>query len=365
MQLLKSLLCLQGYDNRNRFIIISAISYLSFIIFSTFFISYPTISVIFLFIQFYIFALTTLRRLNDAKLNQNWGVSSSISFFIVGIIIIFIQFNGAYWLLLFPLVLSSLLITCPSKNKKNYVLGYHGPIDLSHYNHSALSQRRIMHRIEPTIVGTNINANIEQGLLNSSFINNENQTYINQDTTNQQNIGEYIRLFLMEKKNVLITIIVIVVLQSITFIISKLNFSLPAEIPQTSSDDIEYKKLSRLHEVKMPDNYILMLSEFNGVTINWQTDVEEESLVWSLFSAQGDDSCKVISFNNGDEIRTVSVTNEGIDGYYANFSPLDTRKILKNIAFRGDFTICGYTFSLKGSQAILGKNSAYLEYIEY
>jgi len=108
-----------------------------------------------------------------------------------------------------------------------------------------------------------------------------------------------------------------------------------------------------------------MLSTFEGVIVNWPADAPKESLIWSQLSAQGDSSCQNITFNNGDSFRTLSVINDDNGEFYANFSPLDTKAILNSVAFRGKFTLCGYAFSLKGSQAILGKHKAYSEFIDY
>ncbi len=126
---------------------------------------------------------------------------------------------------------------------------------------------------------------------------------------------------------------------------------------------------TREHPLSMPDNYTLYLSEHKGITINWQADQVNDTLLWSQLTTQGDESCKQISFNKGEPIRTLSVQVEkgvGIDSnYFANFSPLDSQELIQALAFRSNFKLCGYDFSLKGSQAVLGKNEQYSQWIKY
>jgi hypothetical protein len=50
---------------------------------------------------------------------------------------------------------------------------------------------------------------------------------------------------------------------------------------------------------------------------------------------------------------------------FADFSPLDTQQLIQLIAFKRSFNLCDYDFSLKGSQAALGKHHAYAPYVEY
>ena len=127
--------------------------------------------------------------------------------------------------------------------------------------------------------------------------------------------------------------------------------------------------ISRKHPLTMPDNYTLYLSEHQGITINWQADEVSEGLLWSQLTAQGDTSCQQISFNKGESIRTLSVdvgTSAGTNtDYYASFSPLDSKELIQALAFRGSFSLCGYDFSLKGSQAALGTNERYAKWVDY
>jgi hypothetical protein len=129
------------------------------------------------------------------------------------------------------------------------------------------------------------------------------------------------------------------------------------------------KNISRSNPLSMPDNYTLYLSEHQGISINWQADEVATAVLWSQLTTQGDESCKEISFNKGEPIRTLSVHVESADGlntnYFANFSPLDSKTLIQALAFRGNFSLCGYNFSLKGSQAALGGNPQYSQWVDY
>ena len=125
------------------------------------------------------------------------------------------------------------------------------------------------------------------------------------------------------------------------------------------------KKTIRLEKLDMPDKFSLYQSEFNGIIIYWQADTMADTKLWSQQTAQGDKSCKEISFNKGKSIRTQTVLVENKENYYANFSPLDSEELIQALAFRGNFSLCGYKFSLKGSQAALSKNAHYSDLLSY
>ena len=122
--------------------------------------------------------------------------------------------------------------------------------------------------------------------------------------------------------------------------------------------------IERSDLLTMPDNFTLYLSQHQGLIINWQADEVANGEFWSQQSIQGDKSCTAITFNKGDDVRTLLVAVEDTNEYFAHFSPLDTKTLIKALAFRGNFTLCGYKFSLKGSQAVLGKNNSYGQYLD-
>jgi hypothetical protein len=86
-------------------------------------------------------------------------------------------------------------------------------------------------------------------------------------------------------------------------------------------------------------------------------------LIWQQLTTQGDETCKGITYNNGDMIRTLNVIHENDGDYFAKFSPLDTKVLIRNLAIRSSFKLCGYKFSLNGSQSTLGKHSYYSKFV--
>ncbi|MGJ8691194.1 MAG: hypothetical protein ACSHW0_01790 [Thalassotalea sp.] len=122
---------------------------------------------------------------------------------------------------------------------------------------------------------------------------------------------------------------------------------------------------NRSHQITLPDNFSLLATDYNGIVINWQAESNSENKIWDIHTTEGDAKCQAIKFNNGDSYRTLNVLVENNKSYFANFSPLDSAAIVKAIALRGNFTLCGYQFSLKGSQAVLGKHPYYSDLLSY
>ncbi|MCW9017762.1 MAG: hypothetical protein OQJ89_12400, partial [Kangiellaceae bacterium] len=59
----------------------------------------------------------------------------------------------------------------------------------------------------------------------------------------------------------------------------------------------------------------------------------------------------------------IKVTSKNRGDYYADFSPVDTKALIEAIAKRDRFKLCGYEFSLKGTQAKLMVKKKYAEYL--
>mgnify|MGYP001592775578 FL=1 len=325
--------------------------------------------------------LTTLRRLQDAKLNKSWLFASSLSFALTALIIIFSQQHSSYYLLVIPALCSAALLTYPSKQsakKNNYTLGYIGPVDMSEYQEVAHQGKSAKFRIEPSIAGeSTINLDLQQqGAQQAYAVGNSQQT--SPLDSNQADIGELIRLKLLGNKKAQLAIIAIVILTLAAILTPWLlasfsgNDSGEVEMstpPQMTTSTSANSTIVREHPLVMPDNFSLYLSQHQGVVINWQADEVSSDVLWSQFSAQGDESCQQISFDKGKPIRTLSVNVERKDAantdYFASFSPLDSQALIQALAFRGKFSLCGYDFSLKGSQSALGKNENYAHWVNY
>ena len=328
-----------------------------------------------------VIALTSLRRLHDAKLNKNWLFAPSLTFIAVAIVIIFSEQHGSYSLLIIPALCTAVLLTYPSAERRKFILGYYGPVNMQEYQQEAYLGKEAKFRIEPTLVGAD-HLNTEalhnskgQSAFQTHAVANDN--FYNKPTTNkhQVDIGEMIRIKLLANKKSRWIIAAFVMLSIIGVTTSwLLNFSNSPEIPLVEGDSSQQLSISKVlfsrkQPLAMPDNYTLYLSDHQGITLNWQADEVINSLLWSQETAQGDKSCKEISFNKGEPIRTLTVLVENTSGantdYFASFSPLDSKALIQALAFRGNFTLCGYDFSLKGSQAALATNDQYARWLDY
>lgn len=381
MQFLKSLFCLLGFDNRTRFFAICVAVYAVFIMLASTFTNQLVVSLILLVLFISVIALACLRRLHDAKLNKNWLFVPSITFTAVALVIIISEQHNSYSLLIIPALCTAVLLTYPSAEQRNFILGYYGPVNMQEYQQEVHLGKEAKFRVEPTLIGANhINTEaLPNGEGQSAFHMHaaEKSNYSGNDTTNkrQVDIGEIIRIKLLSNSKtrwlsaafIMLTFIGVVTSWLVTYINSTkiiLDEAQPSE--QTGTTEL---KFTRKQPLAMPDNYTLYLSDHQGITLNWQADEVSNSLLWSQETAQGDDSCKEISFNKGEPIRSLLVQVANTTGtntdYYASFSPLDSKNLIQALAFRGNFTLCGYEFSLKGSQAALATNEQYARWLDY
>ena len=335
--------------------------------------------------------LTTLRRLRDAKLNRKFHFISSTLLLIVGLGIIFSQSAFSYLFLAIPISSSLFLLTYPSHddNNKKYIWGYAGPVDLSDLKQE--SSYRKTRRIEPTLVGEQVlSASLDDTGFDYSDTNDSYAQYANstsesyneqtedssRPTSGKADIGELIRTkILVNKKFQLFAGIAIGVLLLgiiISSLLTVFRDNVDGEILNNEAEYLQGKKalensstIERSNLLEMPDNFSLYFSQYQGVVIHWQADEVDDGELWSQLSTEGDKSCAAIQFNKGNDIRPLRVDVENSSDYFAIFSPLDTKSMIQALAFRGNFSLCGYKFSLKGSQAVLGKHSQYGQYIDY
>jgi len=385
VQFLKSLFCLQGFDNRARFSAICGAIYAVFIMLSSAFSDMLFISLLLLVLFLSILVLTTLRRLHDAKLNKNWLFAPNLTFAVVSLIIVFSGQHSSYYLLIIPALCFAVLLTYPSADKHNFILGYDGPVDLNEYQQETHLGKGARFRIEPSLVGGNaVNFNYDESpSIQNHHIEDESYSQKSATCSKQTDIGELIRLKLLSNKKAQLALIALVILILVgvtaSWLFNYLNTSAQVVTEEKTNLQVTHIETTyiREHPLNMPDNYTLYLSKHQGVIINWQADEVSNTLLWSQFTAQGDKSCKQINFNKGDPIRTLSVqvekstnvstnvSNNINNNYFASFSPLDSKTLIQALAFRGGFTLCGYSFSLKGSQAALGMNSKYAQWVDY
>ncbi|MCO4798774.1 MAG: hypothetical protein KC484_06145 [Colwelliaceae bacterium] len=354
MPFLHSLFCWNGCDNRYRFSIIIALSHLFFIIFTTIFSSTFIICLFILLISTIVITGTTKRRLKDALLTKTWLYTPSISFALIGLITISFDHQALYWLILIPVALSSILLTYISKNNLNYIYGYYGPIDLKFESYPSSSSQRI----EPTLKSAN--SSVDSIDLSSPQRASYTHSEMNLDSSTED-IGELIRNKFLNQNNgkfIIMGVAIIITIAMLTsFILSFINS--PETITTQQDRKAEEEVVLRENMLQLPDDFSLMTTAYNGLIINWQADDSNQKTLWNIRKVSGDANCKTILFNNNENYRTTLVTVEKTNDYFAEFSPLDTKEILKSIAIRSSFTLCGYSFSLKGSQSTLDKHIYY------
>jgi len=395
---LQAVFCLKGFDDRSRFFSTSMITLLSFIFFSAVFSGSLALLFAILLILTTVLTCSTKRRLHDAQLTKNWQLVPGGLLLLTGILSLVIESSSSYYLLVLPLLSTALLLTYPSKNKKSkdaYIFGYYGPVDLSSYIEEPLITKAHSQRIEPTLASKGvseqhyINENISENNITPSYSsdyhpNSENNSKNNfhnnfeneYGTDNKQaDIGELIRLKFLNNRKFQLGIIATVSLIFIGVFVNSLFNAIKQPNDNTTSTELNDQHIlpkkvpstiiaKRSHLLEMPDNFNLYLSEYKGIIIHWQADQVTDGELWSLSSAIGDKSCQSITFNKGSAIRPLAVVVEKGSEYFASFSPIDSGELIQALAFRGKFTLCGYSFSLKGTQAILGKHNQYAPFLE-
>ncbi|PIW60079.1 hypothetical protein [Shewanella sp. CG12_big_fil_rev_8_21_14_0_65_47_15] len=114
--------------------------------------------------------------------------------------------------------------------------------------------------------------------------------------------------------------------------------------------------------LEMPDGFSVAL-EGDVLIMRWLGEQGKAQNIWSLATAQGDKTCRALVFNNGTEYRPMTVDLKADSATEARFSPLDSAGIIVDLARRGSIGLCGYKFSLKGSQAILEQNRTFADYL--
>lgn len=115
--------------------------------------------------------------------------------------------------------------------------------------------------------------------------------------------------------------------------------------------------------VLLPDSFSLSL-DGDLLRMSWLGDTDAPGPLWDLATAKGDRRCAELVFNNGTGYRPMSVVIGDNGKVEAAFSPLDSQVIVQDMARRGSVKLCGYDFSLKGSQAALGSVPAFRQLIE-
>ncbi|WP_434950173.1 DUF805 domain-containing protein [Shewanella sp. HL-SH4] len=140
----------------------------------------------------------------------------------------------------------------------------------------------------------------------------------------------------------------------------------------TNSGDSDEKAIAKVNvtqsgkidrvSAKLPDGFWIVMQDSIFI-VRWLGDTDTAKNLWRLDTAQGDKTCSELVFNDGSEYRPISVDLMSDEATEARFSPLDNKSIINHIAMRGSFKLCGYDFSLKGSQATLMQHQEFADYL--
>ncbi|MFD2165833.1 hypothetical protein ACFSJY_06100 [Thalassotalea euphylliae] len=301
------------------------------------------------------------RRLNDAHVKFPAAWSLPVVIFLFGALFLLLEMSVFGWLQVSAATITGLSYRLPSK-ENNHILGYMGPVDLSRYNKQVNTRS---FRVEPSLDGSSAMAVSDEQL----YQRTEQYSRINTPSTSEETSGASIDLSVVfnNKKTLLMALASLIVLASFAiFLTGSDESNVEAQELEASEQVLQNSQLmTREYPLPMPDNFTLYLNQYDGLSIYWQGDQTPEQQIWSQTTGDGDKSCSQITFNNGKKVRTLDVTVENGSDYFAYFSPIDTKSLLQLVAFRGSFELCGYEFSLKGSQSALGKHNAYAKFVDY
>lgn len=367
MPLLQSLFCLKGKDNRERFTIIQLSAVVLFVLFNTLLGGNTIILLLLALAITSISALSALRRCNDANLTNKILLLPSALLFVTCLLVIFTESSSFNFALFLPLLSQLYLLTFKGHQKElEYHLGYNGPIDLSSTQPNYQSAN--VRRVEPTLVGSS--AHSAEAPVAEGVTSNSESIELNQPTTsnstNDEDIGEKVReLLFAHKQKLLIGLAVLTLLTVLFVIVSNQEPAQDTVVEPIVEPLVTQDYLEQSNVVELSDGFSVASNPFQGIVISWQADDTLRTELWNITTAEGDESCKELTFNNKQSIRTSQVMVKNNSQYYAVFSPLDSHSLVNQLAKRGSFKLCGYDFSLKGSQAALGKVRYYGELLSY
>jgi uncharacterized membrane protein YhaH (DUF805 family) len=363
VQLLKSLLCFKGYDNGRRFLLINLASYLIFFALSALLAKAALLLLLLLLIGCPIIFASSVRRIHDAGFAKVLSLVPPLVFILCVIGITYIEHNAS-WFLLIIAVLTTLAMTTISNARvrhiNEYVMGYSGPVDLTTAKTKTPSHHYHHERIEPTIAAKSADNLINNNISAPNHLNKVTAPQTNSAASWEQQLGDWFR---HNQKLALISSGIALVLLVSAIVFGLFDQEVPPKEAVAQPETIIQSK-QRKNKIEMPDSFWVMLDQYDALTIGWQGDYQKDGEIWSALTAQGDKDCTQINFTIRDEYRTMKVTIKNQGDYYADFSPVDTKKLIRSIANRDKFKLCGYEFSLKGTQAKLRNNKKYDSYFD-
>lgn len=417
--LVKTLLCREGRDTGLRLmaIVFAAFALLSIaaLVFPA-----SIIILIATVVSLPIVGLSAMRRLHDANKTITFVLVCLLPVLIFGVAAYFEAPLGALaGVFLFGLACGGYLSFLPAKNPIQYALGYYGPHRVMNSAQSAMHRRQdpvmqgqavsvsitenpfvnqeaqpqtvqndadtadvayqaVNTDVEPTqspkhdepYVTQQFDADDEHDTANSTFSakreRNNQPLYVDQDALQSGSITELAKSWVNVAKLHQQKLLLAGKILAAVFVLGLLIYLVMALINAFSSSEdsdveaemsqgvIEPVNMSR-QMVKLPDGFWLAL-EGDVLILRWLGDTGDAQNLWRLASAVGDKTCAELEFNDGSQFRPMTVDLLADGATEAKFTPLDKYVMVNNIALRGDFKLCGYKFSLKGSQAALMKN---------
>ena len=396
--LLRSLLCTQGHDNGPRLLALSCVSYFLTTLAASI---HTNLGLVLGLVLILFVTLSSLRRIRDTA-SPYWMVLLVI--LPLALFVLLLNLDVSVLLLVVNAVLgialSSFVAGLKSTKAREYSHGYQGPAQDEH----GLS-RTVKARVEPNVriepmlssyeqnhheshleastsgvKGGNPSSSITHGLdsahssyseskhFDSNNIESESgdgkqeassqpslESKLNELLATWSEFASKQKLWLGVSASVLVVVCLVVALW---FDASSTDMEADVANQEASQDAVESNKLERV-QVKLPDGFALVLESNHlgeeTLVMRWLGDEGVAERLWSLADARGDKRCAHLTFNDGSQYRPMQVDLLADSATEARFTPLDTQKIIKDMARRGSVKLCGYNFSLKGSQAALGR----------
>ena len=414
----KTLLCRHGRDTGFRLIAIMLTAFLLLTLAAVVF-SASLINWIMMLLVTPIVGLSAIRRLNDANKPIKLAIICVVPVLLFGILIYFMVPLGILaGVFLFGLACGGFCAFLPAKNSIQYVQGYNGPSIVQTSIFSSVHQRQepVMQgetspvhtddSAHPFISSATDSAELEKHLLNEhlqqattidqpahystqhstkhidhsaesaiddtqspSFTASSDRShqplYVDQNALQSGSITELTKTWLNMAKLHRLKLFLIGKVVAAILVLSLIIYWVLALISAFSEDDTEQAQLTEntssvqptkaRQMTKLPDGFWLVL-EGDILIVRWLGESGEAHNLWDLATAIGDKTCSHLTFNDGSRYRPITVDLLPDSATEARFTPLDKNTIVNDIALRGSFKLCGYQFSLKGSQATLMQN---------
>lgn len=287
----------------------------------------------------------------------------------------------------------ALLPAVPSKgavNRRSYIQGYSGPVDLSPKSNGR--------RVEPTLGGvrTSVSAVMmantdEQTLTTSVFAETVEKSFVNDDNAddndprtdsvwqdeaqpgslsamlaNWRDVGAEVLQQAWHYRKPLGGFTAVLLLLAVVIVrwLSPATADNDTAAATVTSHQNDVDVVATRATIKLPDHFGLSL-EGDVLSLSWLGDTLTPGVIWDLATAKGDKRCAELVFNDDSRFRPLQVAIVDSNGQVeARFSPLDTKVLINNMALRGSIKLCGYDFSLKGSQAALQADAAFSHYLD-